>query len=451
MSKKRNGRKSRAVTARPKRMSAVDFCRTVTDAYLLFVLGVFPLLIGTGDYGYSNIVDVKAWTWLAVTGLWVLCLAGGMAWARAKRQRLGLAFGWVQWAAVAFLAVTVLSALLSDHRRECLLQMDPSNTNSALFIASYVAAFLGLGWFGRLRRRHIWAVGVSSLLAGILGAAQLAGYNPLTMYPEGLTYFNKHQEYAGAFLSTMGNIDHLSAYLCFVIPLLAVYALRSSVKRDKLLLLPALLALYVLYAIDVDAGKVGLAGCLVVALPVVVKGRRAARWACAGCAAAVVLGLIAVYFWPGQSGFIHEASQILHGHVEPSYGHDRVKIWQLAWTYVRQRPILGSGPGSGAWLLQSIREVNEQMGRVTVTYNVHNTYLGYLMEGGLLSLGCYLAILARAARGWIADRRDDGTAALGAGVACYLIQDFFSLNLVVVAPLLWAGLGLLAGVPRREV
>ena len=155
MSKKRNRRKERALTARTTQTSPTDVCRTISDVYLLFILCVFPLVIGTGDYGYSNIVDVKAWIWLTVTGLWALCLVFVIVRGRVKKQKLDVSFGWVQWVAAAFVAVTVLSALLSDRRSACLLQMNPSNTNSALFTGSYAAAFLGLSCFGRLRRRHI--------------------------------------------------------------------------------------------------------------------------------------------------------------------------------------------------------------------------------------------------------------------------------------------------------
>ena len=35
---------------------------------------------------------------------------------------------------------------------------------------------------------------------------------------------------------------------------------------------------------------------------------------------AVIGALTAVWFWPGQKGTIYEASQILHGHIEDSYG-----------------------------------------------------------------------------------------------------------------------------------
>lgn len=444
MSKKHKGHSKTGAAGR-KAISPREFCGKLCDGYLLFAFGLFPLLVGTREYGYSNIVDVKAWTWLGVTALWALLLVGRLIWARIKKQPVGARFGWVQWTAAAFLAVTVLSALVSGHVRECMVQMDPSNTNSVLFVASYVAAFLGLSLFGRLRREHMWALGAAVLLSGILCAAQLAGYNPLTMYPEGLTYYNKHQEYAGAFLGTMGNVDHLAAYLCFAVPVLTVYAFRAQDKKDRLLLLPALLSVYVLYAIDVDAAKVGIAGCLVVALPVVLRGRKAAKYACAGCAAVAVLGAVCVFFWPGQSGFLHEASQILHGHIEPSYGHDRVGIWQLAWSYVKQHPLLGNGPGSGAWLLQSIYTVFAESNRVAVVYNVHNTYLGYLMESGILALCCYIAIICRSGCGWVRRRMDDRLAALGAGIACYLVQDLFSLNLAVVAPFLWVGLGLLCG------
>ncbi len=463
--------------AKPAKAEPLEVCRKISDLYLLLVFGIFPLVVGTGEYGYANLVETKMWFWFGITVLWLLALAGYLVWCTVKKKKpaedsaagnargknkmfstdsgvegncesscspVHIRFSWIHGAALAFLGVNIISALLSEYPRASFLQMFASNTNSVVVMAFYTAVFMGISLFGRLRREHILALGTSTFLSGILSEIQLMGYNPLTMYPEGLTYYNKHKEYAFAFLGTMGNIDYLAAFLCFAVPVLTVYAIRSDKKQDRILLIPALLSLHILYHIDVDAAKVGLMGCLILAFPVVIRNRRWAKYAGISCGAAVLLGLTAVYFWPGKHGFIYEASQILHGHIEPSFGHDRVEIWIKAWRSIVKKPILGNGPCSGSWLLK-IQKVNNEMDRVNVVYNAHNTYIGYLMDIGILGLGCYLTLIGKGFIDWIRKRENSLCAALGAGIACYLIQDFFSINLVIVAPFLWTGLGLLAG------
>ena len=495
MSKKGNKyAKGKTLKRRFELASPPEVCERITDLYLLAVLGIFPLIVGTGDYGYGNLVEAKAWTWIALTALWAAALIGYLIRCRIRHIPFSVRFGPAQWTAVILTGICIASALLSEHTRESFLLIHASNTNSVLFTVSYAAAFLGVSLFGRLTGKHIRALGISVFLGGVLSAVQLTGRNPLTLYPEGMSYYNKYKEYAGAFLGTMGNIDCLAAFLCFAVPVLTVYALRAATaaetngrtkrpdargavpgtasggahpasgsrrpaprslsgilrgippaKRNLLLLLPALLSLYILYAVDVDAAKVGLLGCLIVVPPVVIRNKRAAKYAAAVCAAALLLGVTAVYFWPGDSGFLYEASRMLHGQIEPSFGHDRMEIWMKALPYVRQHPILGNGPASGAWLFLDIRKVNEAMERVTTVYNAHNVYLGWLLETGIPGLGCVLPLLGKGAAGWIRSRENDVLAALGAGIACYLIQDFFNLGLVVTAPFLWIGLGILAG------
>lgn len=430
---------------KPGIKSPLKTCQELTELYLLAVFGFFPLITGTGAYGYENIIQAKAWVWLALTAIWALVIGGYLLWCMVKKIPTGIHFGWIQWTATGFLFVNLLSACFSEFPAKSFLQIDGSNTNSLLFIASYVIAFLGMSLFGSFQRMHIWALAISSTLSGILSLGQLAGHNPLNMYPDGLNYYNKYKEYTGAFLGTIGNVDYLAAFLCLVIPMLTVFAFRSRNRRDRFLLLPALLSLYVLYAIDVDAGKVGLMGCIVLSVPAVIRDRRIAVRACAGSAALVLLGLVGVYFWPGSSGYLWEASQILHGHVEPSFGHDRVIVWMEAWKYIREHPLLGTGPGSGTWIYHSIRNVNSEMQRITVPYNTHNVYLGFLVESGIFALAGYLTLIGKALAGWIRKREDDVSVALGAGIVCYLIQDFFNLGVVTAAPLCWIGLGMLAG------
>ncbi len=432
-----------------KHMEPQSVCEDIVELYLLAVFGFFPLMIGLGSYGYENLVEMKTYLWFGINVLWFSCLGGYLLWCKRKKLSVSVHFCWRHGVALAFLMANVISACFSGSVRDSFFMLRSSNTNSVLFIASYVTAFIGVSLFGRPKAMHIRALGVSTLLSGILSAVQLAGFNPLLMYPDGLNYYNKYKEYTSAFLGTLGNVDVLAAFLCFSIPILTVFALRSGCRRDRLLLIPALLSLAVLVLSDVDAGKVGMLGCLIIAPPVVIRSPKWAKRSGAVCALALLLGLAAVYFWPGKSGFLYEASSILHGHLDPSFGHDRIGIWQQAWSRIARKPVLGNGPGSGAWLID-LYTVNDEMKRVVSVRNAHNTYFGYLMDTGILGFSCYLALIGAGCASWIKNRKDDIIAAIGAGTACYLIQDFFNINIVTTAPFLWIGLGLLAGRQKEE-
>lgn len=445
---RRKGKRERAgVASEPKKRqrsaSPVELCQAGTDLYVMLALGFYPLVLGLGEYGYENLMPIKAWIWLILTGVWAIYLGAVFLWCKGKGLPFPVRFRWIQWVAVSFLAVNIVSALLSGHVKESFFRISSSNTNGVIVMGSYVLAFLGVSLFGVMRRKYIWALALSTSISGVLSLLQIAGLNPLFLFPSGLNYYDRGTVYAGAFMGTMGNIDHLSAFLCLAIPTFVVYALRSKVAWDRLLLIPAAVSLYVLLFTDVDAGKVGLMGCIVVVLPVVIRGRKAAKIAGICCFAAIVLGLVALYFWPGKSGFLWQASQVLHGNVKPSFGHDRVEIWIEAWKHIPGHLLIGNGPVSGSWLLTTIQKVNEEYGRVASVTNTHNVYLGYLLETGIIGLLCYLVLLGRAYVGWIQKRLSDEIVALGSGIVCYLIQDFFCLGMVAVAPLLWIGMGML--------
>lgn len=47
---------------------------------------------------------------------------------------------------------------------------------------------------------------------------QLAGGNPLGLYPKGLAYSDAGTAYSGAYLGTIGNTDLLAAVMCVAVP-----------------------------------------------------------------------------------------------------------------------------------------------------------------------------------------------------------------------------------------
>ena len=156
---------------------------------------------------------------------------------------------------------------------------------------------------------------------------------------------------------------------------------------------------------------------------------------------AVIAGLTAVYFWPGNTGTVYEFSQVLHGNVSDSFGSSRIRIWRECLALFGERPVLGGGPDTLSLRLDlTFTRYIEELDFTRVTYvdNAHNEYLGYLINLGVVGMTAYLAIMAFSFVRLVRSRHGTGEkTAFGCAVVCYWIQSFFGLGLCVVAPFLW--------------
>ena len=154
--------------------------------------------------------------------------------------------------------------------------------------------------------------------------------------------------------------------------------------------------------------------------------------------AAVIGAVAAVWSWPGESGSLYEASQILHGHFDDHYGTWRIGIWRTTLTNVPEAPLLGGGPGT-----LHLRTVYELYYNGRKAYLAHNVYLQYLVDTGGLGLLSYLAVIVTSL---FARRRGQWKpvcAALAVAALSYAVQDFFNLGVTIVSPFFWIILGLM--------
>ena len=96
----------------------------------------------------------------------------------------------------------------------------------------------------------LWTLGAVVLLFSMVCLIQIAGYDPFSLFPEGVGYADKGIAYSGAFLGTIGNADLVAAFFCLVIPVMWAAILRLSGKRRFLLLIPLAVSLAVLLCMD---------------------------------------------------------------------------------------------------------------------------------------------------------------------------------------------------------
>ena len=158
--------------------------------------------------------------------------------------------------------------------------------------------------------------------------------------------------------------------------------------------------------------------------------------------------LFALWRYSGApTGMVYEASQILQGNWDDTFGTRRIYIWRNVLELLRlETLLLGTGPDTlGHWPIPPFTRYLEDFG-ITITSGIdaaHNEYLHILATGGLLSLLAYLGALLVAAVHWVRKPQNALSAVAGTGVLFYAIQAFFGISQFLVAPFFWACFGVL--------
>lgn len=419
--------------------------RWLTDKYISLMLLVFPLW--TGTEGYAAITRGKFLFFAVLSALYLALLLPCALLVGEKPRRARLP----QWFALAFMAAACLSAALSPYGRAVIL--GASRYDGLLTLLLYGGIFLGVSAFGEWKKYYVYLLAASASICSLVAIPQLLGGNPFGLYPGELTYFDANVRYTGEFLGTIGNTNLLAAFYCLCIPLFIWHALTHRALRDRLVLAAAALCLGVLIASRVASGAVALAAAAVVLMPYYVNytshSRKKALIA-AGCMAALCLAaLAAVYAYGGNSGTLHELSQLLHGHVEDSYGSSRVGIWRECLRLFGESPVTGGGPDTLALRTDmTFSRFVEETGSTISTHvdNAHCEPLGYLVNLGALGLIPYFALCAESLR-----RFFRGSApAVGGSLCCYYVQSLFGLGLCIVVPLVWIYMGLVCSGKELE-
>ena len=241
-------------------------CRRISYLYALALLTVYALFLPLG--GYERMMEGKYRAFLLLSLGYVLAMTTLGAW-RAVRWREPMCL-----AALAYLALTALSAALSPYGTAVLL--GGTRRDGLLTAALYAAVFLLLARHLRPDRRLLYAAAASAALCDLLVLVQLTGRNPLWLYPAGLNYFDGDVAYSGFYAGAAGNID----FTAFLLALCAAAMAAALVRGwSKWLLAPLALTVWTLWQLRVAAALLGLAVTAVLGLPLLFPRRRRAMWA----------------------------------------------------------------------------------------------------------------------------------------------------------------------------
>jgi O-antigen ligase len=485
-----------------------DFPMWITDKYIFLMLLVYPLFLWYK--GYVNLTVSKFAFFAGLTGLWLIALIIGIVKARIRVRRLSAA----QWCTVLYLLVCIVSAAASPYFFSAIIgagRYDGLMTSFlciAVFFGvsafarpkkSYVAAlavsmalccviavlqlfgYNPLGLYPGSYNYYDGGYEYSGEFLGTIGNADLfsaylclcvplfAGYyiagkmRTVWLLPViALGVFCAFACKVSAGKLAMG----LSLIVMLPIAVSDAFRLRRALEAGAAVCTGLFFAFGFVGGSHTDpsgfsfefsklclacaAGAVVCIGLRLALGRAVISSRTLRTTIVALEAAAVACGFYIVYNWSGTEGTVYELSRVLHGEISDDFGSKRILIWRETLELVRQRPLLGGGPGTLALRLdvdfeRFVAETGKTLsGSVD---NAHNVYLGVLANTGVISLVFYVAALVAA---WFSALRKPSPVASGiaAALACYLIQDFFGLGLSIVSALMFIIAGL--AVSRRK-
>lgn len=412
----------------------------ITGIFITLMLTVY--LLWFDKSGYTAITGAKLSVFFIICGAYIL----GMLIVLAVSKQLPKKLCAEQWLIIAYLALTVISALLSPNRAKTWL--GATRYEGVITISVYCIVFLLVSLCGKAEKWLLWPLGIGISALCIVSILQLNGLNPFSLYPEGMDFFGAGKDYSGKYLGTVGNADLLSAYFCISIPILWLSFLRLEGKMRYALLLPLLLSLYVLMKMDVSAGLLGVFGGALLSIPVVfpckAKYRKIFAWI---LLALFILGLVFISLADIGTGTLHEMHELMHGNASDKFGTSRIYIWRNVLSLVPERLWLGSGADTLSLAdIEPFTRYEPELNKTFVARidTAHNEYLNVLYHQGLLTLAVYLAALVIAAARWIKQsEKNTACAVTGCGVLCYSIQAFFGISMFITTPYFWISFGLL--------
>ena len=244
----------------------------VADIYIFAMILVFPLIVD--KTGFFHILECKWYSYVTIAtsyvGINILVILYFLIFKKVNIFK-SVKFSIVQWLAIGFLVINVVSCFFSPFFSKYDLFMGVGRGEGLIAMSLYSLSFLFVSLFAKFKRRYITYFTISSILISFIEVLQYIGFNPFNMYQDGIGTHNV------SFMGTIGNIDFISAMYCILLTISfsAYVFLEDNKKWEKVLhILSVLMGFFIIGIIDVQSGKVAFFGTLVIIFPFIIANNK---------------------------------------------------------------------------------------------------------------------------------------------------------------------------------
>jgi O-antigen ligase len=344
---------------------------------------------------------------------------------------------------VGYSLLVTLSTYLSIDRTLSLIGR-PLRWEGLAAIFCYMFIYLIASKYYTFSKKHLKYLIISSILIAIYGITQFYGYEIIKPEPRKINWI-RHS------YSTIGNRNFLGSYLVLILPISMYYYISS--KRLTYLVSSCILYSCLLCTLTRGAW-IGFGTLLLFFIYYIFRYKINTKYLIALLAAFI----IATYTINATSNgdLLNRASKLKNDIANISSdnsGAGRIFIWRNALKLLPNKPILGSGPDTfGIVFMDKFGDEVKTVLKSDLYFDkAHNEYLQQAITTGIPSMILYisfgLTILIRAHKNI---KNNKLLIPLFCSILGYAVQAFFNISVVMVAPVLWALLGITANLAYNE-
>jgi len=249
----------------------------LSEVYIAVMILLFPLLVD--KTGFFKILECKWHSYLIIGSVYLLAVIGVLLyfWIFKKVNYFKrVKFSIVQWLAIAFLGVNVISCFASPFFKDYNLFVGVGRGEGLIMMTLYSMTFLAISLFAKFKKRYILYFSISSVLINSIAILQYIGFNPFNMYQNGIGTHNV------SFMATIGNISFISATFCILLSISfsAFVFLDNESKINKIIhFLSVMMGAFIFGIINVLSGKVAFFATLVLIIPfIITNSKRLSRF-----------------------------------------------------------------------------------------------------------------------------------------------------------------------------
>lgn len=364
---------------------------TALKGWWLGGVGLFAVVVMTWlPHSYLRMVS---WPWALVWQLGFLAFGGWLIWQLRQFHVpfRPLRFG-LDWAVAGTGVVLIICSLASDFKTVALW-------NVVLATYYFFALYCGVNW---VNQSQLKATQIAAAIATTMLGTTLISL--LLWRPASGAELDDSFSTALRNAMPFGHHNFVGGYFALALPFVAACALAFKGWLRWLMVVASALAAIALY---VSGSRGALLGVLVWLLVIVIafvvnptaKGKTQ-RWLLGGLGLAIAIGVLASNSrvrslfgsldFNNPSGFVVQDGPLL----------DRYFMAQKALNILRDRPLVGVGPGVMSRVSNLYRPIETGLGS-DHSQQLHSTPFQLLGEMGLLGLGLYLVWLVLVAALWL--------------------------------------------------
>ena len=250
---------------------------------------------------------------------------------------------------------------------------------------------------------------------------------------------------------TFGNTNFMGSFISMGIP---IFIITYIIKGDKISFITSLLVFFCLIACRARSGWVAFGIFSIIILIYLIKNKNKKLFKRAVILVVCFIMIFMLLYLPEKSIVKQKINQVKNDvtiaktkGLNDKLGSSRIQVWKIVIELIEKYPIFGVGTDNlKKGIADNLTEtsINLILRAKSPIDKAHNEYLHIAVTLGIPSLVIYLTLLCMIVFPKLKNiLKQEKTFIILSAIISYLVQAFFNISTIGVAPLFWLSLGLL--------